>query len=85
MCSMVKDLRLPKSFVVLFHCLGFSCLFGAVLHEILTFIEILQYGRSVVVEPNHAILTSEITLSFFTLIYFIYLFQHFIRSIKQPF
>jgi hypothetical protein len=78
---MVKALRLPKSFVVLFHCLGFSCLSGAVLHEILTFIEILQYGRSVCVEPNPAILTSEIVLSFFTLIYFMHLFQRFIHKL----
>jgi hypothetical protein len=77
----VIALKLPKRVVLLFHCLGFSCLFGAVLHQILTFAEILQYGRSVAVEPNPTILATEIVLSFFTLIYFMHLFQRFIHKL----
>jgi hypothetical protein len=67
---------------VLFHSLGLSCLGGAIFLQILVFTDILQNGYFMAVENNPAILTFEIVLTAFTLIYFIYIYQRFIRSIR---
>lgn len=66
----------------LFHTMGLSCLGGAIFLQILVFTDILQHGYFMAVENNPAILTFEIILTAFSLIYFIYLYQRFIRSIK---
>jgi len=44
--------------------------------------DILQHGYFMAVENNPVILTFEIILTFFALIYFVYMYQRFIRSIK---
>ena len=67
---------------VLLHSLGLSCLGGAIFLQILVFTDILQQGYFMAVENNPAILTFEVVLTFFALIYFIYIYQLFIRSIK---
>jgi hypothetical protein len=67
---------------VLFHTLGLSCLGGAIFLQILVFTDILQNGYFMAVENNPLILTLEIALTAFALIYFIYMYQHLIRSIK---
>jgi hypothetical protein len=67
---------------VLFHTLGLSCLGGAIFLQILVFTDILQHGYFMAVEKNPAILMFEILLTAFALIYFIYTYQRFIRSIK---
>ena len=67
---------------LLFHSLGLSCLGGAIFLQMLVFTDILQRGYFMAVENNPAILTFEIVLTVFALIYFIYIYQSFIRSIK---
>jgi len=74
--------KLDRRMRVLFHTLGLSCLGGAIFLQILVFTDILQHGYFIAAENNPAILIFEIVLTFFALIYFIYIYQRFIRSIK---
>lgn len=67
---------------VLLHTLGLSCIGGAIFLQILVFSDILQHGYFRAMENNPAILLFEIGLTAFALIYFIYIYQRFIRSIK---
>jgi hypothetical protein len=67
---------------VLFHTLGLSCLGGALFLQILVFSDIFQHGYFMAVERNPAILTFEIALTAFALVYFIYMYQRFMRSIR---
>ncbi|RLI17762.1 hypothetical protein DRO44_02790, partial [Candidatus Bathyarchaeota archaeon] len=62
--------------------LGLSCLGGAIFLQILVFTDIAQQGYFMAVENNPAVLTLEILLTAFALIYFIYIYQRLIRSIK---
>jgi hypothetical protein len=66
----------------LFHTFGLSCLGGAIFLQILVFTDILQHGYFMAVENNCAILSFEILLTAFSAIYFAYMYQRFIRSIK---
>jgi len=66
----------------LLHTLGLSCLGGAIFLQILVFTDILQHGYFMAVENNPVILIFEILLTVFALIYFVYIYQRFIRSIK---
>ena len=79
---MKANTKLDRRIRVLFHTLGLSCLGGAILLQILVFMDILQHGYFMAVENNPAILIFEIVLTVFALIYFIYMYQRFIRSIK---
>jgi hypothetical protein len=74
--------KLDRRIRVLLHSLGFSCLGGAIFLQILVFTDILQHGYFKAIENNPAILTLEIGLTGFALVYFIYIYQRFIRSIK---
>jgi hypothetical protein len=74
--------KISRRILILIHSLGLSCLGGAIFLQILVFMDILQHGYFMAVENNPAILTFEIALTFFALIYFIYIYQRFIRSIK---
>jgi len=67
---------------VLFHTLGLSCLGGAIFLQILVFADILQRGYFMAVEKNPAILAFEIALTAFALIYFIYIYQRLLRSVR---
>jgi hypothetical protein len=67
---------------IIFHSLGLSCVGGAIFLQILMFSDILQQGYFTAVEQNPTILTFEIALTAFTLIYFIYIYQHLIRAVK---
>jgi hypothetical protein len=67
---------------VLFHTLGLSCIGGAVFLQTLVFADILQHGYFRAIENNPVILMLEIGLTTFALIYFIYIYQRFIRSVK---
>ena len=64
----------------LFHTLGLSCLGGAIFLQTLVFADIATHGYFVAVEHNTFILTSEIALTAFSLVYFAFIFQRFIRS-----
>jgi hypothetical protein len=74
--------KLDRQARILFHGLGLSCLGGAIFLQILVFTDILQQGYFMAVENNHVILAFEIVLTFFALIYFIFVYQRFIRSLK---
>ncbi|MEM3752769.1 MAG: hypothetical protein QXM65_07490 [Candidatus Bathyarchaeia archaeon] len=74
--------KIDRRILILIHSLGLSCLGGAIFLQILVFTDIMQHGYFMAVENNPAILTFEIVLTFFALIYFIYMYQRFIRSIK---
>ena len=65
-----------------FHGLGLSCVGGAIFLQILAFSSILYQGYFKAVEKNPAILSAEIALTAFALIYFIYIYQRMIRSTK---
>jgi hypothetical protein len=67
---------------VLFHTLGLSCLGGAIFLQLLVFTDILQHGYFMAVENNPAILSFEILLTVFSAIYFVYMYQRFIRSMR---
>jgi hypothetical protein len=67
---------------VLFHTVGLSCIGGAIFLQILVFTDILTNGYFTAVEHNFAILGFEILLTVFSFVYFIYIYQRFIRSIK---
>jgi hypothetical protein len=67
---------------LIFHSLGLSCLGGALFLEALVFADIVQRGYFMAVERNPAILILEIGLTAFSLVYFIYMYQRFIRSIR---
>ncbi len=67
---------------VLFHSLGLSCLGGALFLQILVFTDILQRGYFMAVENNPAILALEIVLTAFASIYFVFMYQRFLRSIR---
>jgi hypothetical protein len=74
--------KIDRKIQILIHSLGLSCLGGAIFLQILVFTDILQQGYFMAVENNPGILAFEIALTFFALIYFIYMYQRFIRSIK---
>ena len=67
---------------VLIHTLGLSCIGGAIFLQILVFSDILQHGYFRAIENNPAVLMFEVGLTAFALIYFIYIYQRFVRSIK---
>jgi len=73
---------LDRRIRVLFHTLGLSCVGGAIFLQILVFADILRNGYFMAVENNLAILIFEINLTAFALIYFLYIYQRFVRSIK---
>ncbi|MGQ9545285.1 MAG: hypothetical protein ACUVQX_05815 [Candidatus Bathycorpusculaceae bacterium] len=75
-------MKFNRQILMLIHTLGLSCLGGAIFLQILVFTDILQQGYFMAVENNPAILFLEIILTAFALIYFIYIYQRLIRSIK---
>jgi hypothetical protein len=74
--------RPDRRIQVLFHTLGLSCIGGAIFLQVLVFTDILQHGYFMAVEKNPAILTLEVFLTIFSLIYFVYTYFRFIRSIR---
>lgn len=74
--------KIDQRLLILVHTLGFSTIGGAIFLQILTFYDIANRGYFLAVENNKAILVIELVLTAFSLLYFIYLYQHFIRSMK---
>jgi hypothetical protein len=74
--------NLDRRIRVLFHTFGLSCLGGAIFLQILVFSDIAERGYFTAVENNPAILAFEIGLTAFAFIYFIYIYQRFIRSVR---
>ncbi len=79
---MTHDSTFNRKFLIIFHGLGLSCIGGAIFLQILAFSSILYQGYFKAFENNPAILSSEIILTGFALIYFIYIYQLLIRSVK---
>ncbi|MCW3980430.1 MAG: hypothetical protein NWF11_03035 [Candidatus Bathyarchaeota archaeon] len=64
------------------HTLGFSCIGGAVFLQILVFGDIVTQGYFLAVEQNKLVLSLEVALTTFALVYFSYVFWNFIRTLK---
>jgi hypothetical protein len=79
---MTTETRQDRRGQVLFHVLGLSCLGGAIFLQVLVFTDILTNGYFMAVERNPTILSFEVLLTAFSLIYFVYIYQRFIRSIR---
>jgi heme/copper-type cytochrome/quinol oxidase subunit 4 len=79
---MTADATFNRRIHVAFHGLGLSCIGGAIFLQILAFSSILYQGYFKAVETNPAILSCEVVLTAFALIYFIYLYQRLIRLVK---
>jgi hypothetical protein len=82
MAMTVGNAKLDHRMRIAFHSMGLSCLGGAIFLQILVFADILQHGYFMAVENNPAILIFEIILTAFAFIYFVFMYQRFIRSIK---
>jgi hypothetical protein len=67
---------------VLFHTLGLSCMGGAIFLQVLVFSGIVQQGYFMAIEKNALILGFEVVLTVFAIVYFIYIYQRLIRSIR---
>jgi len=80
--TMKANMKLDRRIQVLFHSIGLSCLGGTIFLQILVFSDILQHGYFMAVENNPAILMFEVVLTVLALIYFVYMYQRFIRSIR---
>jgi hypothetical protein len=74
--------KVSRRLLQLLHCLGFSCIGGAVFLQILVFADIVVQGYFFAVEKNQLILSLEVVLTLFALIYFLYVYQRFMRSLK---
>jgi hypothetical protein len=80
--NMTTDSTFNRRIQVIFHGLGLSCIGGAIFLQTLIFTSILYQGYFKAVEKNPAIPLSEIMLTAFALIYFIYIYQRLIQSVK---
>jgi len=67
---------------LLFHSLGLGCLSTSIFLQILVFKDIVQQGYFLATEKNQLILSLEVFLTFFAVIYFIYTYQRFVRSLR---
>ena len=79
---MKTAVQLDRRLRNLLHILGLSCLGGAIFLEILVFTDIVQRGYFMAVEGNTFILVLETVLTAFAFVYFIYIYQRFIRSVR---
>jgi hypothetical protein len=67
---------------VIFHTLGLSCVGGAIFLQVLVFSGIVQQGYFMAVEKNTVILSLEVVLTVFALVYFAYIYQKLIRAVR---
>jgi hypothetical protein len=67
---------------VLFHTLGLSCLGGAIFLQALVFSGIVEQGYFMAIEKNMMILSFEVVLTVFAIIYFVYVYQRLIRTVR---
>jgi hypothetical protein len=75
--------RISRRLQQVFHGLGLSCLAGAVILQVLVFFDIGHQGYFFAVEGNRAVLSAEILLSGFTVVYFVFVYLRFIRSLRE--
>ena len=79
---MTLSSTLSRRMRVLFHTLGLSCLGGAIFLQTLVFTGIAQQGYFMAIEQNTTILSFEVVLTAFAIIYFVYIYQRLIRSVR---
>jgi hypothetical protein len=79
---MTLDSTFSHRIYLVFHGLGLSCMGGAIFLQILMFTSILTQGYFKAVEANPAVLSFEIALTAFALIYFLYIYQRLFRLVK---
>jgi hypothetical protein len=79
---MTIDSTFNRKIWLAFHGLGLSCVGGAIFLQIIMFASILYKGYFWAVEASITILSVEIVLTAFALIYFIFIYQRIIRSVK---
>ncbi len=72
--------KAPLRLRFLFHSLGLGCVSSAIFLQMLVFWDISQTGIFKATEQNQMILSFEVFLAIFALIYFIYIYQDFVRS-----
>jgi len=73
--------KAPSSIRFLFHSLGLGCVSSAIFLRVLVFWDISQTGFFRATEQNQTILSFEIFLTAFALVYFVYIYQRLIRSL----
>jgi hypothetical protein len=74
--------KAPLRLRFLFHSFGLGCVSSAIFLQVLVFMEISQTGIFKATEQNQTILSFEVFLAFFAVIYFVYIYQNFVRSIR---
>jgi hypothetical protein len=74
--------RAPLRLRFLFHSFGLGCVSSAIFLQALVFWDISQTGFFRATEQNQMILSFEIFLTIFGLVYFVYMYQNFVRSIR---
>ncbi len=67
---------------VVFHTLGLSCLGGAIFLQALVFAGFARQGYFTAVEQNPAILSFEVVLTVFAIVYFVYIYQRLMHSVQ---
>ncbi|MGA2523401.1 MAG: hypothetical protein ABSF65_04525 [Candidatus Bathyarchaeia archaeon] len=77
---MTIDPKLTHKINAVLNSLGLSCIGGAIFLQVLVFSNILLQGYFRAVESNQTILTLEISLTAFSAVYFLYLYQKVIRT-----
>ena len=71
----------PFRLRILFHSLGLGCVSSAIFLQMLVFYDISQTGIFKATEQNQLILSFEFFLAIFALVYFVYMYQRFVRSV----
>ena len=72
----------PSSLRFLFHSFGLGCVSSAIFLQALVFWDISQTGFFRATEQNTTILSFEIFLTAFALVYFVYVYQRLVRSMR---
>jgi len=75
-------LKTSKLSWLVFHSLGLGCLSTSVFLQVLVFKDIVQQGYFLAIENNQLILSLEVFLTFFAIVYFAYIYQRFVRSLR---
>ncbi len=76
----VKPNKHMFGLLLAFHCIGISCLAGAVFLQVIVLMDITTQGFFFGVEKNPLILNTEIAVAFFCVFYLLYLSISKIRS-----
>ena len=79
---MFKIQKINPKLRIVFHGLGLSCLGAALFLQATVFSGILQNGYFRGAEGNTTILVSEIAMTGFAVVYFVYIYAKFILSHK---